>query len=148
ERQGETQPALPIGHSQEAVLPPAIGAAARVVVRQVIPAAPVGRVVFADRAPLPLGEIRTPALPVLPSARVLLETEHLGILLEPRSSRRHALLPLPGPTRSAAGRFAPLSATGPVAGLPFIAAASCAATLPFVAALPLVAGFPGAAAST
>ena len=65
--------------AEQAVLAPAVGAAARVVVREVVPAVAVGRVVLAHRAPLPLGEVRPPALPV--AARCVL-------LEPPRSASR------------------------------------------------------------
>jgi hypothetical protein len=42
-----------------------------VVVWKVILAIPLGRIIFAHRCPLPLGEIRTPAFPIFLASRVL-----------------------------------------------------------------------------
>src|SRR5262249_12705991 len=52
---------------QQAVLTPPIRPASGLIVWKIIPAIPVGRVILPDRAPLPIGEIRPPALPVGPS---------------------------------------------------------------------------------
>jgi hypothetical protein len=60
----EAEAAFAVGEAEQAVLAPAIGAAARVVVREIIPAIAVGRIILAHRAPLPLGQIGPPALPV------------------------------------------------------------------------------------
>src|SRR5262249_34263706 len=57
---------------------PAIGAAPRVIVREVIPAGPVCGVVLAHRAPLALGEVGTPALPVPLAVGVLGKADLLG----------------------------------------------------------------------
>src|ERR1700742_573376 len=46
-----------------AVLAPAIGPAAGVIVREMLPCSPVRAVVLADRAPLALAQIRPPAPP-------------------------------------------------------------------------------------
>src|SRR6185503_215883 len=63
-RDREAQPALPIADPEQAVLAPAIDAAACVIVREVVPArAPLG-IVLAHGAPLPLRQIRPPAPPV------------------------------------------------------------------------------------
>jgi hypothetical protein len=68
EREGEAEPLLVVAEAGEAVLAPAIGARARLVVAQVIPGIAGRAVVLADGAPLALGEVRTPAPP--PRARV------------------------------------------------------------------------------
>src|SRR5207245_9909561 len=60
----KTQPPFPVAQAQQAVFAPAVSAAARVIVGEVIPGRPILRVVLADRPPLPLGEIGPPALPV------------------------------------------------------------------------------------
>src|SRR5438876_982703 len=52
ERDGEAEPAFAVGDPEEPVLAPAIRAAPRVVVRQVVPTRPVGRVVLPPRSPL------------------------------------------------------------------------------------------------
>jgi hypothetical protein len=64
QRPRETQPALAVRDAEQPVLAPAVGAAARVVVRQVVPAVAVGRVVLAHGPPLALRQIRTEPLPV------------------------------------------------------------------------------------
>src|SRR5207247_6842843 len=68
------------GQPEEPVLAPAVGAAARVVVGEVVPGGAVGRVVLAHRAPLALGQVRPPALPVAFTASVLLEAALLRCL--------------------------------------------------------------------
>src|SRR5437867_2506184 len=73
EREGETEPPFSVRDAEQSVLAPAVGAAASVIVRKVVPAGSVRRVVFADRSPLPLGEIRSPALPVLLPPGVFLQ---------------------------------------------------------------------------
>src|SRR5206468_4215344 len=79
ERQREADARLAIADAEEPVLAPAIRAAARVIVGEVVPArAPLG-VVLADGAPLALGEIRPPALPVHGPPAVLVEASGLGI---------------------------------------------------------------------
>ena len=75
----EAQAALPVGDAEQTVLPPAVGAAARLVVGEILPAGAVGGVVLAHRAPLALAEIRPPAFPVLRPRRVLREPQALGI---------------------------------------------------------------------
>ena len=64
EGQGEAQAALAIGDAQQAVFAPAIGPAAGLIVGEVAPAVAVRRVVFADRGPLPFGQVRAPAFPI------------------------------------------------------------------------------------
>ena len=65
QRQREADPLVAVADPADAVFSPAIGARARMVVREIFPGRPVRAVIFADGAPLPLGEIRSPALPVL-----------------------------------------------------------------------------------
>src|SRR5262249_58903210 len=83
EGQREAEPALAVGDAEQPVLAPAVGTAARVVVGEVRPDLTGSRVVLAHRAPLPLGQIRAPALPVLLAPRVLGETRALGVV-DPR----------------------------------------------------------------
>ena len=64
QRQRKAQPALAVGHAQQAIFTPAIGAATRMVVRERVPAGTVRRVVLPDGGPLALGEIWPPAFPV------------------------------------------------------------------------------------
>src|SRR5262249_11356241 len=87
QREGEAQPALAIGDAEEAVLAPAVGAAARVVVREVVPAGAVRGVVLADGAPLALRQVRAPARPVALAALVLVETAALGARLSAHRGR-------------------------------------------------------------
>jgi hypothetical protein len=67
-----------VADAGEAVLPPAIGPAARQVVREVRPGVAVGAVVLADGAPLALAQVRPPAAPRLPAETVLLQTLAFG----------------------------------------------------------------------
>src|SRR5215470_13227077 len=57
-RERETKSALPIGDTQQSVFTPAISATARVIVWKIIPAISIGRIIFTDCRPLPLGEVR------------------------------------------------------------------------------------------
>src|SRR5262249_39509619 len=79
QRQGKAQAALPVADPQQAVLAPAVGAAAGVVVGQVAPGRSVRRVVFAHGAPLALGQVRPPALPIRGAGTVLVQAPRLGI---------------------------------------------------------------------
>ena len=63
ERQREAEPPLVVGDAEQAVLAPAVGARAGVVVREVVPGRAVWRVVLAHGAPLALGQVRPPAPP-------------------------------------------------------------------------------------
>src|SRR5262249_13377650 len=60
---GETQPLLVVGDAGQAVLAPAVGAAAGLVVREVVPGVAALRVVLAYSPPLSLAEVRPPLLP-------------------------------------------------------------------------------------
>ena len=71
----EAEPAFAIADAQQAILAPAVGAAAGLVVREVVPGVAVLGVVLAHRAPLPLGEIRAPPLPVLAAAVAFFQPE-------------------------------------------------------------------------
>ena len=62
--QGEAQELVVVAESGNAVLAPAIGAASRMVVGEVIPGRAVRAVILAHRAPLALADIGTPAAPV------------------------------------------------------------------------------------
>src|SRR5262249_28482593 len=63
ERECEAETLLAVGNAGDPVLAPAIGARARLVMAEVIPGVAVSAVVLADRAPLPLAQIRSPPLP-------------------------------------------------------------------------------------
>ena len=75
----ETEPALPVGDAEQTVLAPPVGAAAGVIVREKVPGFAVLGVVLAHRAPLPLGQIGAPALPVPFSTCILREPLELRI---------------------------------------------------------------------
>ena len=64
ERQREAKPALAIANAQQTIFTPAIGSTASLVVRELLPGIAVLGVIFPDRSPLSLGQIRPPALPV------------------------------------------------------------------------------------
>ena len=83
----EAEPPFPITQAEQAVFAPAVRAAARVVVREIVPGRPVLGVILADRSPLPLGEIGPPALPVALPPRVLFEPLGLGRLRGDRLDR-------------------------------------------------------------
>ena len=61
--QGEAEPLLVVGDAGDAVLAPAIGARAGLVVGEVVPGVAVLAVVLAHGAPLALAEVRPPLLP-------------------------------------------------------------------------------------
>src|SRR5262249_32626362 len=69
----EAQPPLAVAPAEEPVLAPAIDAAARVLVREVLPRRPSGGVVLAHGAPLTLAQVRPPPLPVFLAVEVLVE---------------------------------------------------------------------------
>ena len=50
----KAKPALAIGNAEQPIFAPAIGTAACMIVREIIPAIPVRRIVFTDSGPLPL----------------------------------------------------------------------------------------------
>src|SRR5262245_35129312 len=61
--QGEAELLLVIGDAGQAVLAPAVGAGAGLVVAEVVPGVAALAVVFADGSPLPLAEVGSPFLP-------------------------------------------------------------------------------------
>ena len=63
QRNAEAEPQLVIAKAADPVFAPAIGPAARVVVREVAPGIAVLAVILAYRSPLPLAQIRPPAPP-------------------------------------------------------------------------------------
>jgi hypothetical protein len=70
-RQREAKPALPVTDPQQSVLTPAVSAATGLIMGEVFPDVAAVRVILADRPPLPLSQVRTPALPVLGTTRVV-----------------------------------------------------------------------------
>src|SRR5262249_57433889 len=71
EREAET--GLVVADSRQPVLAPSIGARARLVVAEVVPRVTGRAVVFADRAPLPFAQVRSPLLPRNPALASLLQ---------------------------------------------------------------------------
>ena len=70
---GEAKAALAVAPALQAVLAPAVGPAAGVVVGELGPAVAMLRVVLAHRPPLALAEVGAPAFPVLPPVQVFVE---------------------------------------------------------------------------
>ena len=91
QRQRQAQELVLVGNAAEAVLAPAIGARAGVVVRQEIPGIAVGAVVLSHRTPRPFRQVRSPQAPVLLADTVIFESlafrvegsaiAHLALLL-------------------------------------------------------------------
>jgi hypothetical protein len=72
ECQTEADKLMAIADSGDAILSPAISPRARMVVWEIFPGGAARAVVFANSSPLPLGQIRTPALPIFfPGARLV-----------------------------------------------------------------------------
>jgi hypothetical protein len=71
-RQGKADVLVAIANAADAVFTPTVSAAARVIVRQVFPGVSMRAVVLAHRAPLALGQIGAPALPVRLTLAILL----------------------------------------------------------------------------
>src|SRR5439155_7101569 len=97
----EAQPLLVVRDAGDPVLPPAVGARAGVVVREILPRLARVAVVLAHGAPLPLREVGVPPLPGEDARVCLLEPALLGA----RHRRPHAGRParrwrLRSPTRS------------------------------------------------
>ena len=63
-RQSEADILMAIGDAADTVFAPAVGAAARLIVRQIFPDVSIRAVVLAYRAPLAVGYLRSPAFPV------------------------------------------------------------------------------------
>src|SRR5690348_12975324 len=71
QRDREAPAHIEVAEPADAVLAPAIGATARMFVRQIVPGIALCAVVFAYGAPLPLAEIRPPMAPSARVARVV-----------------------------------------------------------------------------
>ena len=78
ERQRQAQPLSVVADPGDAVLAPAVGARAGLVVGEVLPGVAIGAVILAHGAPLALAEIGPPALPAHITARVLRKPRALG----------------------------------------------------------------------
>src|ERR1700756_5400050 len=55
---------MAIADTSNSIFAPPVGTRPRMVMRKIVPRIPICAVVFADRSPLPRGEIRPPALPM------------------------------------------------------------------------------------
>jgi hypothetical protein len=82
EGEGEAEALLVVGDPAEAILTPAIGAGAGLVVAEVVPRIAVLAVVLAHRAPLPLAQIGPPLLPGDSRLPGVVETFLLGDVVE------------------------------------------------------------------
>jgi hypothetical protein len=78
EREGEAESALAVGDSEKPVFSPSVRATAGHVMGEALPNLARGRVILAHRTPLPLGEVRSPALPIQLASGVFFETERFG----------------------------------------------------------------------
>ena len=76
---GEAKCFFFVAETGNPVLAPAIGAAAGMVVRKVIPRRTVRAVIFADRSPLALAKVRSPAAPGLYLALGFIEAILFGV---------------------------------------------------------------------
>ena len=76
--QGQTQTLLGVGYARDSVFPPAVCAAARVIVREVVPRIAVRAVVLAHGSPLPLRQVWTPFLPALALGEPRIESQLFG----------------------------------------------------------------------
>src|SRR4051794_13146847 len=59
--------------ASQAVVPPAVGARTRVIVRQVVPRQGVGTVILADGTPLPVADVWAAQIPIARLAQAVLE---------------------------------------------------------------------------
>ena len=73
QRQAQAQPLLDVRETGQAVLAPAVGPGAGMVVGKVRPGLSVGAVVLPDRPPLALAQVRAPEVPVARLAQPVLE---------------------------------------------------------------------------
>jgi hypothetical protein len=71
--EAEAEPATAVGDAQETVLPPTIGAGARLLVGEMVPSISAFGVVLPNSPPLALGKVGAPAAPVLPAQGVAVE---------------------------------------------------------------------------
>src|SRR5262249_59151226 len=94
QRQGQAQATLPVRESGDAVLAPAVGATAGLVVGEVLPGVAVAAVVLADASPLPFADVGSPLaprlLPEVADAAVVFESLLFGVhgSCHPRSRTR------------------------------------------------------------
>src|SRR6476469_4278156 len=78
QRDRETEAALAVAPAEKSVFSPPIHAAAGMIVREVLPGCTKRRVVLTDGAPLSIGQVRPPSLPVLFAPAILLEPVQLS----------------------------------------------------------------------
>jgi len=78
QRQREANSLVAITDPADAVFSPAIGARTRMLMRKIFPGRSVRTVILPDRTPLPLAQIRSPALPVLGALVRFLQTLFFG----------------------------------------------------------------------
>src|SRR6516165_6763472 len=79
QRERQAEALLAVADAAHAVLVPAIGARAGLVVVEIFPGSPAGAVILAHRSPGALGEVRTPQAPVLPALMLRFEAGPFGI---------------------------------------------------------------------
>ena len=79
ERQRQAQALRVVAQAGEAVLAPAIGPGAGMLVRHVAPGVAVLAVVLAHRAPLPVAQVGTPQPPVAHAVAMFVQTPTLGV---------------------------------------------------------------------
>ena len=91
QRQRQAQELVLVGDAAEAVLAPAIGARAGVVVRQEIPGIAIGAVVLPHRTPGPFREVGAPQAPILLAEAVVFES--LAFRVEGSAIAHLSLLP-------------------------------------------------------
>src|SRR5688572_22756905 len=65
ERERETDFLMAVGNSPNSVFIPAIGTAACVFVRKIIPSRAIGRIILTDSSPSAFAEVWSPAFPML-----------------------------------------------------------------------------------
>src|SRR5207248_1313207 len=64
EGERKTKALMVVRYAQKPVFPPPVGARTGMVMREILPCRSVFTVIFADRSPLPLGQVRTPSAPM------------------------------------------------------------------------------------
>src|SRR5262245_23617550 len=73
QRQGEADDLVPVADPGNSILAPAIGSRSGVIVRKKLPGGSARAVVLAHRAPLALGKVRPPTLPILFARAIVFE---------------------------------------------------------------------------
>ena len=75
QRDGKAEVLQAVANARDAVLAPAVGATASVVVRKIFPRRAAGRIIFAHGSPLALGQVRPEKLPRLHAVLLLVEAD-------------------------------------------------------------------------